>query len=319
MRRGPAILVIGAGSIGRRHAANLTELGAQVVISDVDPTRLAHLPWPIVRLADEVPHGFDGVVVASPTTLHADQARSALCTGATVFVEKPLACTIDDGRALTDAGGDRIMVGYNLRHHAPLQRVAQLLAEGRIGTASAYRFWFGQWLPDWRPDVDYRQTYSARSDLGGGVLFDAIHELDLAVWMAGSDLSVVGATVARLGPLEIDVEDTVRALLSTPTGVPVSIDLDYLSRQYRRGVEITGDLGSLSFDWATGLVEVREPDRTVSEPMPTPVAESYQREMAEFLSFVDGESVPTTPASVGLESLELAAAIRAHASVGAAA
>jgi predicted dehydrogenase len=307
---GPAILVIGAGSIGRRHATNLAALGAQVAITDVDPSRLVGAPWPIVRLRREIPHGFDGIVLATPTTLHAAQAREALGAARRVLVEKPLATTVADGRDLVERGGDRLMVGYNLRHHAPLERVAALLAEGRIGTPTAYRFWFGQWLPDWRPNVDYRDTYSARSELGGGVLFDAIHELDLAVWMAGESLRVVGATVARVGPLEIDVEDTVRALLVNERGVPVTIELDYLSRQYRRGVEVTGDLGTLSYDWATGAVEVREADCTVSEQFATPVDESYEREAAEFLGFVEGDVAPRTSAAVALRSLELAAAIR---------
>jgi len=320
---GVRILVVGGGSIGQRHAGNLAGLGALVTVSDIDPARLSSVSaagFPTVVLgADlpDIPHGFDGVVIASPTTLHAAQAHAALATGATVFVEKPLAWTVEEGVALVAAAGDRLVVGYNLRLHAPLERVAELVAAGRIGEPSAFRLWFGQWLPDWRPDVDYRQSYSARSDLGGGVLFDAIHELDLAVWFVDAPMRVVGAVVERLGPLDIDVEDTVRALLATDTGAPVSIELDYLSRQYRRGVEITGDAATLSYDWATGLLEVREPNRTVSERFTTPVARSYEREMAEFLGVIEGEVAPRTPASVAFESLALAGAIRELATAGA--
>lgn len=310
-----AVLVVGAGSIGRRHATNLSALGAQVAISDVDNSRLAHVPWPIVRLKHGIPHGFDAVVIASPTTLHAQQAHEALATRAKVFVEKPLATSIDDAEHLVSVGGDRLMVGYNLRHHAPLERVAQLLGDGRIGRVTAYRFWFGQWLPDWRPGTDYRLSYSARSDLGGGVLHDAIHELDLAVWMTGASLRVAGATVGRLGPLEIDVEDTVRALLTTPEGAPVTVELDYLSRQYRRGVEMTGDLGTLSFDWATGDLVVRGPEETTVEHHDTPVAESYVREMAELLAFVEHGTVPRTTGAGALASLRLAEDIRRRAAV----
>jgi predicted dehydrogenase len=319
---GSRVLVVGGGSIGQRHAGNLTALGARVTVGDIDPARLssataAGLPTVVLgKDVPDIPHGFDGVVIASPTTLHAAQAHVALATGATVFVEKPLAWTVEEGAALVAAGGP-LMVGYNLRHHTPLQRVAELLAEGRIGEPSAYRLWFGQWLPDWRPNTDYRQSYSARADMGGGVLFDAIHELDLAVWFVGVPMRVAGAVMARVGPLEIDVEDTVRALLVAESGVPVSVELDYLSRQYRRGVEITGEAGTLIYDWATGLVEVREPGRTVSERFTNPVADSYQREMAEFLGVVDGELMPTTPASVAFESLALAGAIRELATVGA--
>ena len=307
-----SVLVIGAGSIGQRHASNLSALGADVTITDTDSARLVGLPW---RTADGIADGFEAIVVASPTTCHAEQALAALGTGAAVFVEKPLALTVDDGERLVAVGGDRITVGYNLRFHEPLRQLAELVATGRAGRPLSYRFWFGQWLPDWRPTVDYRQTYSARADLGGGVLLDAIHELDLALWVAGPDLSVVGATVARLGPLEIDVEDTVRALLTTPDGVPVSIELDYLARQYRRGVEVIGDAATIRYDWATGDLTVSDGDGTTTEHFDTPVANSYVAEMAEFLSTA---AAPTNTAAGALASLRLAESIRAAALVGAA-
>ena len=289
----PTVLVIGAGSIGRRHATNLDALGASVTVVDVE-------------MGEVVPSGFDGVVVATPSTLHARHGLAALGTGATVFIEKPLAATVAEARTLLDAGSDRIMVGYNLRYHEPNLRLAALLEGGAIGRPISYRFWFGHWLPDWRPGTDYRNAYSARSDLGGGVLFDAIHELDLAVWMAGPDLSVVGALVARVGPLEIDVEDTVRALLTTPESVPVTVDLDYLSCTYRRGIEIIGEAATVSFDWSTRALTLSGPGGVSVEQIDTEVSKSYVDEMAEFLAFLGGAPLTRNSAEVGLQSLELA-------------
>ena len=70
----------------------------------------------------------------------------------------------------------------------------------RVGQLVGASAWFGSWLPDWRPDVDYRETYSAQRSLGGGVLLDAIHELDLLVWLAGgAQLEVIGAVLERSG------------------------------------------------------------------------------------------------------------------------
>ncbi|MEI2651223.1 MAG: Gfo/Idh/MocA family oxidoreductase [Microthrixaceae bacterium] len=159
-----SILVVGAGSIGQRHASNLAALGADVAITDTDSARLVGVPW---RTAAGIADGFDAIVIASPTTCHAEQALAALDTGAAVFVEKPLALTVDEGERLVEVGGERITVGYNLRFHEPLRRLAQLMAAGRAGRPLSYRFWFGQWLPDWRPTVDYRQTYSACATSAG--------------------------------------------------------------------------------------------------------------------------------------------------------
>ena len=163
----PKVLVIGAGSIGRRHATNLDALGASVTVVDVE-------------MGEVVPSGYDGVVVATPSTLHARHGLAALGTGATVFIEKPLAATVAEARTLLDAGSDRIMVGYNLRYHEPNLRLAAMLEGGAIGRPISYRFWFGHWLPDWRPGTDYRSAYSARSDLGGGVLFEPESPTSLA-------------------------------------------------------------------------------------------------------------------------------------------
>lgn len=296
-----SILVVGAGSIGRRHAENLRRLGADVTLVDAE-------------IGLEVPGGHDGVVVASPTVHHAAHAASALGTGAAVFVEKPLATSVAEAEPIVAAAAGRLMVGYNLRYHEPLRRVADLLADGRVGAPEAFRLWFGQWLPDWRPHVDYRTTYSARADLGGGVLVDAIHELDLAVWFAGDALEVVGSLVTRLGPLEIDVEDTVRALLRSPAGVPVSIELDYLSRQYRRGVEVIGELANLAYDWSTRELTIRGADGTTTEAFPGPLDDAYVAEIRDFLALVTtGEHPGTNTGADGLVSLRLAESIRAAA------
>src|SRR5205807_8193605 len=123
-----------------------------------------------------------------------------------------------------DAAGDRLMVGYNLRFHEPAARLAEIVHDGRLGRVHLAHVWFGSWLPDWRPNVDYRTTYSAQRALGGGILLDAIHELDLVVWLFGDDhFTVAGAVVERIGSLEIDVEDTVGALLRHASGAAVSI------------------------------------------------------------------------------------------------
>lgn len=307
----PSVLVLGAGSAGTRHARLLAAAGATVTVTDPDDTRaeatgLATAPFDLDRL-----DGFDGIVVASPSSVHLDQAAAALATGAKVLVEKPLAPSGDGLAALVAAAEDRVMVGYNLRLHEPVERVVELVQAGRAGTVSAVRLWFGSWLPDWRPTVDYRQTYSARADLGGGVLLDAIHELDLLVWLGGAaDFEVVGAVVDRLGPLEIDVEDTVKAVLRSDRGLVAEVSLDYLSRRYRRGMEVIGTDATIRLDWARQVLEIEDGDGVMTEPAEAPVATSYERQARRFLDFVVGTTAPPVDAAQGARSVRLADAIR---------
>jgi predicted dehydrogenase len=305
------VLVLGAGSIGRRHARNLAAAGASVSITDpvVDPdvAGVTSVPWP-----EADPGQFAGVVVASPTVHHKDQTEAAWSVGAGVLVEKPLATTVAGGADLRRAN-ERVRVGFNLRFHDPVRRLMDLVHTGRAGRVVAARLWFGHHLPSWRPGTDYRQSYSARSELGGGILLDAIHELDLAVWLLGPDLTVESAVVARVGGLEIDVEDTVRAQLRTADGAPVEIALDYLSRDYRRGIEVIGTDATVRLDWAREVLEVADADGVEQEPAVTSLDRSYVAEAEAFLGWLDGRDDLPVDVETALASLRLADEIRARA------
>lgn len=311
----PRVLVLGAGSIGTRHAANLTAAGAQVDVMDLLPERAAAIPSIVARPLDlRTIDGYDGIVVATPTALHFEHASAALSTGAKVLVEKPLAGDPEAASELARVGGDRLHVAYNLRFHAPVQQTIRAISES-IGPVSSLRVWFGSWLPDWRPATDYRSSYSAQRRLGGGILLDAIHELDLVLWaLPGVDLEVIGSVVARLGPLEIDVEDTVQALLRTGDGsTAVQISLDYLARRYRRGMEATGATATVRLDWAREVIELEHGQVMQVQAAATPISTSYELQDAAFVSWLRGGASLPVDGTTGAASVALAAAIRSAA------
>ena len=247
----PHVLVLGAGSSGARHAATLQAAGARVSLCDPDAERsrgvAAHLGPDVEAVAFDLDRldrsgALDGAVVASPTVHHVDQAAALLDVAPRVLVEKPLAL---DAASATPflPHRDRVAVALNLRFHEPLVRLVEMVEAGQAGAVSGLRLWFGQWLPDWRPGSDYRTGYSARRDLGGGVLLDLVHELDVLVWLCGpGPHQVVGAHMGRHGPLDIDVEDTVKAIVRTADGA-VADPLPRLPRpalpEGRRGSPVT--------------------------------------------------------------------------------
>lgn len=306
----PVILVVGAGSIGRRHVRNLLDLGADVVVTDIDSSAarstgtsarvVSFEAWPETQA--------HGIVVATPTVHHADQLGTALDVCDHVLIEKPLV-THPAELAVVEGREDSIMVGFNLRLHAPIERLWEIVHNDDIGSVLAGRLWFGSYLPDWRPSVDYRGTYSAQRHLGGGVLLDAIHEIDLARWFFGP-LQVHSSLVATVGGLPIDVEDTVRATLLTGDGAPVEVALDYLSRRYRRGIEIIGETGTATFDWAHAAVTVETATEQRREPYDDHVDASYVREAAAFLEWIEGRRVPPVDGRAGANSVRLAHEIR---------
>ncbi|HMD45380.1 MAG TPA: Gfo/Idh/MocA family oxidoreductase [Acidimicrobiales bacterium] len=312
---GARILVLGAGSAGRRHVRHLATAGAEVVVADPDPDRAVAARSDGAAGAIAPDRAFDdrwdGVVVASPSAAHAAQVAAARTAARRVLVEKPLAVSCASADALAEADDGRVAVGYNLRFHPPVRRVVDAAHAGRLGQVISARVWFGQWLPDWRPGTDWRASYSARRDLGGGILLDASHELDLVCWLfGGGRLDVVGAVVDRRGPLEMDVEDTVAALLAGPGGAPVTVDLDCLSRRYRRGIEVVGTEATMRLDWARSVVELEDGRSIETWPADTPIDDSYGEQARRFLAWIDGGDPLPVDASSGAATVALAGAIR---------
>ncbi len=157
------VAVIGQGSIGRRHAAILLELGHEVAVYDPRPE--ADPPEGVLRTtsASDCLTGADAAVVASPSSEHPADARRAIELGVAVLVEKPLA--LDAARAaeldcLAQRSGVTLSVAMNLREHAGVRALAGLLAEGAVGRVLRASAWCGSWLPGWRPGGDYRHAYS---------------------------------------------------------------------------------------------------------------------------------------------------------------
>jgi predicted dehydrogenase len=309
----PRVLVLGAGSIGSRHASNIANLGADVTITDPDHDRAAAVASRVGATVafDPDPLAFHGIVIASPSSLHLEHLAWALVANVPIYVEKPLVMSTSQVTDGIRAASDRIVVGYNLRFHPGYRLVRDLLLDGSLGSPVSARFWFGSHLPDWRPDVDYRHSYSAQRRLGGGVLHDAIHEIDLALWYFGWPLRALTSVCGRFGPLDIDVEDTVRAILGTSSGVPISVDLDYLSRRYRRGVEIIGTDATARFDWARAVIEIETAADVRTRAIDTAVDPTYIQAAEQFLSVIEGRPNESATGLDGIRSIELVEAVEA--------
>jgi len=252
--------VLGCGSIGRRHARNLRAHDVDVVVSDLDEARARAVAAEIGAAAcgrDAVDADVDVVVVATPTVHHVDDLAWALERGAAVFVEKPLgASRADLDRALALARqheSHRVMVGCNMRFTHGFQVLQRHLPA--VGRTVALLVDFGWWLPAWRPQQDYRESYSAQRALGGGIILDAIHEIDYTMVLAGP-VADVQARWVNTGALECDVEDVADLSLRHCNAVQSHLHLDYLRRTYTRSCTVIGDAGTLQWDFARGRVEL---------------------------------------------------------------
>ncbi len=144
-------------------------------------------------------------------------------------------------------------VAYCLRYHPAYRLAREVATAGRLGRLLTARAWFESYLPDWHPWEDYRRSYAARADLGGGVLPTLDHEIDFLNWCLGEP-AAVAAEVSTSGTLEMDVPDSARLRVAYPGNVTAEMSLSLCRRQRSRGFELVGDGGTLRFDWSAGIL-----------------------------------------------------------------
>ena len=319
-------IILGAGSVGRRHLRNVLSLGHQVAaVCDPDLAKLEEsrtiVPGSLITQNETEALGqqADAALICSPTSLHVRQARNAIEQGLHVFVEKPLSHTLEHTEDLVKeaAARDRVvLVGCNLRFFPSLQLVKRLVEEGRIGRPLAARAQCGYYLPFWHPDSDYRKGYSANRDSGGGVILDSIHEFDYLRWLLG-EVTEVFCYAGKVSNLEIDTEDTADILLRFRPGVIANVHLDYLQRTYRRSCELIGEEGVIVWDYISQVVSLYgKVDRNVEvyfENINVERNHMFMEEMKHFVACIQGEEKPALDAEGGRAVLQIVLAAKTSA------
>lgn len=319
------ILIVGYGSIGRRHARNLSALGLRALsVCEPDPSRRAaaqeDLCGPVFAdleaALDDPP---DVVFVCTPPASHISVALEAAQRGCHLFIEKPLCDRLDGVDRLEDEVRPRnliTMVGCNLRFHPTLRKVKDLLEERAVGRPVAIRAEVGQYLPDWHPWEDYRRLYSTRRVEGGGVILDSIHELDYVRWMMG-EVSAVACIAGHLTALEMDTEDTAAVLLRFASGAIGEVHLDYVQRPYSRTCQVIGEEGTIRWDYSAGQTRwyaAATGERTFFDnPSGWDANQMYVDEIRHFLACLTRSTMPMQDIFEGRRVLEIALAAKESA------
>jgi len=310
-------LIAGLGSIGRRHLRNLVALGQEDILlyrthqSTLPDEVLA--PYPVeTDLEAALAHKPDAVIVSNPTALHLEVAVPAAKAGCHLLLEKPVAPQLDEGvEALQQAvseGGVQTLVGFQFRFHPVLNRVKALLDRGDLGRVYSFRAHWGEYLPGWHPWEDYRQSYAARKDLGGGVVNTLCHPLDYVRWLFG-DVASLTAITDQVSELALDVEDVAEISLVTEKGIIGSIHLDYYQRPPAHWLAVNCELGSIRWDNATGVAkvfQVAEGEWEIMEPSPGfERNDLFLEEMRHFLALIAGKTQSVCNLHEGIAALKL--------------
>ena len=327
-------LIAGLGSIGRRHFRNLITLGEKDIV--LLRTRKATLSddelagYPVETDIHEAlkKHKPDAVIVANPTALHLDVAIPAAQAGCHILLEKPISDSLDRIAELQKAAqksGSKILVGFQFRFHPTLNKARELIQSNELGKILTVHAYWGEYLPQWHPWEDYRQSYAARADLGGGVIVTLTHPLDYLRQLIG-EVDSLWSFDGHLSPLEMDVEDVAEIGLKFSNGAIGGVHLNYFQRPPVHKLEIVGTHGILCWDNADGILHLQQmptPFGSYSEHPPAPVTQTfsppdgYERnqlfaaQTSHFIETIHGAREPVCTLEDGVRALRLALAAKA--------
>ncbi|MBC5580637.1 Gfo/Idh/MocA family oxidoreductase [Anaerofilum sp. BX8] len=300
-------LFVGLGSIGTRHLKNLqARCAARGIPLQADALRSSPRPLPAETAAllrqqftesDKLGH-YDLLFITNPTNLHFSAIRELADKADCLFIEKPI---FEDGRyRLEDAGltGKKAVVAAPMRYCGTFLALKEELRGRRVYSA---RLICSSYLPDWRPGVDYRQVYSARREMGGGVTIDLIHEWDYLVDLFGFPQQSYNLK-GTYSQLEIDSDDLSVYIARYPS-LLAEIHLDYFGRTYRRTAEFFVQEGTITADFGAGTLTRADGSVLHCEEE---VNARYLREMDALLDYaLGGEEKSANPPEMALQVLKL--------------
>ena len=218
------VLIIGFGSIGRRHYEVLSQLervkNIELVTKQSIDDKICHQSLSDVKDLMK----YDYFVIASETNKHFEQLEflEKNILNKTIFCEKPL---FEANKEL-NIKNNKIFVAYVLRFHPLLERLRFLIKNEKIIFVNAK---CGQYLPNWRPDMDYRKCYSAKKNEGGGVLLDLSHEIDYIQWICG-EMNEIKSYQVKISDLQIDSDDLMMLVGKTNQNIFVNVSIEYISK-----------------------------------------------------------------------------------------
>lgn len=309
------ILLIGLGSIGKRHLTNMLALGYNniTIVSSKNslPTEFSHLIHYKTLQQALQSNNFTTAVVCVPTAQHINTLQFCLQAGINhIYLEKPVSHNyVDVENIINQYPSAAIYVGFDMHYDLGLQKVKEILQQNIIGKVVSVNAQVGQYLPDWRPHEDYTKGMSAKKETGGGVMLDLVHEFDYLYWLFG-EVDTVASIYKNSEALNIETEDIAEVLLKFTNGIIGTIHLDYLQQKLVRNCLITGSKGSIKWNLTTSSVQWITADKKeqVFSYVGFERNQRFVNIMSDFLAKEQNNF--TTNFSQGLQSLKMVLAAK---------
>lgn len=321
------IVVIGLGTIGRRHLTLINKLQPNTEIAVLTSQNMKEFrKMSLVELKnlDEVGEFNPQIaIISNAASAHVVTAQKLTELKIDFFIEKPLSTTSKGVIELIKTckfNNTIVSVGYNLRFLPSLQYFKSQIDSGLIGKIYSIRSEVGQYLPEWRPNIDYRTSVSSQAELGGGVLLELSHEIDYLSWIFGNILWT-RATLTKQSDLDLNVEDHASLVLGIKQSgnekvVLASLNMDFIRRDPTRTCTAIGEKGTLRWDGIKNIVELyKSPEAGWVDVYKdkNDVSHSYELQWKSFIDSVADRKNPQVSLEDGLKVLEVIEACRESA------
>lgn len=300
------VCFVGVGSIAKRHIKNLDAVchdrGIELQIdafrrfSEDRPDGISE----IYHAVDDVPTDYDVIFVTNPTDKHLEALHKFHDKGKHFFIEKPVVSVsqINEARAFSQHDGSVYYVACPLRYNAVIQYIKNNVNPADV---ISIRCISSSYLPDWRPGQDYRETYSAHKEMGGGVSIDLIHEWDYLTYLFGKP-GKINAMIGKKSKLEINSDDYAVYIADYPDKI-IELHLDYFGRRTIREIMLFTDEDTIIGDIANNRITFLKSGEIIDFHENR---DDYQvRELRHFLDMVEGKMDSTSSFSHGLDVLQI--------------
>ncbi|PTM04102.1 MAG: gfo/Idh/MocA family oxidoreductase [Bacteroidetes bacterium] len=287
------VLFVGFGSIAKKHAAVLRVIvGANLELFALRSSKEYKEIEGVVSVfnKEDVPKDLSFVIISNPTAFHYKSILEALELNIPIFIEKPVHHELNKLNELIDLFKKKKVKSYvacNLRFNKCLQFVKNKIDGGEYGDVQEVVAYCGSYLPDWRPNVDFKKVYSANEKLGGGVHLDLIHEIDYIFWLFGKPLDVKSFFYNK-SKLDIDSVDYANYLLIYRSYV-ANISLNYFRKDSKRTLEVIFEKGTVRIDFLKN--EVYENNELLFKLNDNDSLSTYKDQMEYFISNLENGTI----------------------------
>jgi len=313
------VLIIGYGSIGKRHVSNLLkETNFQIIIYTKQKNlkiknKRVRIFNNLTKCLDEEPFvGF----ITNETSLHVSSAITLAKNDIHLFLEKPLSNSIKNISNLKRIVYDKkllTLIGCNFRFHPCLKKIKQLIDNKKIGKILSVQVESGSYLPDWHPYENYSKGYAARDNLGGGISLTCIHEIDYLYWFFG-DVKELFAINGKFSNLKISTDDLAAIIMRFKNNIIGEVHLDYFQKPDFKRCKIKGSKGVIYWDSDINQVQmfdiVSNKWKKVFKPKNFTRNDMYIEELRHLKKCLRTKSTTINDLNEGIKTLEISLAIK---------